>query len=827
MTTAGRSASSLEFWDPTRWQPRAVRRRILLWVNATRRRRWSTWLLIAVFGLVIFPAVVGVISTAHASSSTEGSAAVSALSWTQVKDTSGVDLSSYMFATDRGAIWRPQDTVMSLVISMEFAGWLAIVTTGIWFIGYTLSFRWMDSFASILRGVAGGLTETLATPLMLATAAAIGAFVVAWFIVRGYHAKATLQTITMLAVAVVGPVFLADPLADVLSSDGWLAQGRNVGLSVAAGLNGDANPNPAQLVPVMQAQMADNFARKPLQVWNFGHIVDMRGACGAAWSAGARTGENDRLKSAIKGCGDNAAYQQTEHPSVGQISSGLLMILSALVFLVFAAYLATKIISRALHAVYHGLMSIFGFAAGGFVYGPTQTFLVRNLVDAFIAAVAMALYTIALAFYLLFLGLLFEQAQDQVMRVLILGAIVQFIAVSQLKTLGASLDRGNDWIANRFALAIQGGGGGGTGSGSGGGTALGMGTMRSNSGGSGGMGFLAGVGAINALNLNPATAWLAGGVRGPLNPLARKEARATKRKYKAQGKFFEPANAQSIMKWVPFVGEAKAAAKSWGGINSIRGAGAAMAAVMKQGGGIDSAYGALRGAKFRDKKWIPHLMSGWQNAWNNAERQGVSNKDLGFALSSMKQAHLSASRLVSGRGSAEEVAAHMTVMQEAALEFSQNSPHGIRLGSPQARQYLRDYMNGPDHLKAEKMEALSQWMKGDTTTAIPHAHADLTGLTTEDARQIQGAIGAAHARRVNESVANVLQNPHDERLWQTAQKELADAAYSDMRADGKVPTPWSSGVPPVSGRRSGWSQALSPVGRHLELRPGDTRAGIP
>ncbi|WP_330232521.1 hypothetical protein OHA40_08525 [Nocardia sp. NBC_00508] len=487
-------------------------------------RRRIGWLLLIVFVLFVFPGLLGAVATAQYQAASAGTSEIDGLSWMNIRDSSGVPLSSYTFATDRGGPLNPGATILWAILGLEFIGYMAIVTSAIWLIGYALSFRWMDWFAAALRGVADALTGQIATPIMLVTAAAIGAFFVAWFIVRGYHAKAAMQVVTMVGVGILGPVFLADPLSEVLSSHGLLAQGRDLGLSVAAGLNGNSSPNPSQLLATMQENLADNFARRPVQVWNFGHVVDENPSCRAAWTAGMRAGDDDRVKNGMKVCGDAAAHAKASDPTMGQVGTGLLLLLCGGILLVFAVFLGVKVIKTAMDAIYHCFMTIFGFAAGGFVYGPTQTFLVRNIVDGFIAAARMAAFTIFLGVYVLFLGNLFQQAHGQVMAVIIIAGAVEVIAISQLRRLNLSLSSGNNWMANRFASAIQGppraGGGGG---GGGGGPALGMGGAQAASSLRGGL--VAGMSALNTINASPVTAWALGATMSPLNPLSRRKKR--------------------------------------------------------------------------------------------------------------------------------------------------------------------------------------------------------------------------------------------------------------------------------------------------------------
>ncbi|MGI5220933.1 hypothetical protein [Nocardia sp. CA-290969] len=508
--------------DPLYFYPDTVVQRMRAWLAAHPWYRRTLWAFAIFLATVVFPGVVGAVALAQPGS---GVSQIDGLSWMNVRDSNGVPLANYTFAADQGGLLEPGKTVIWALIGIEFVGYMAIVTTAIWIVGFTFSFVWLDMFSSALTGVADALARQIATPLVLITAATIGAFFVAYFIARGFPSKATMQVVTMLGVAILGPIFLSEPLADVLSSDGLLAQGRNVGISVAAGLTGDANPNPAELVTVMQHNMADNFARKPVQVWNFGHVVDNTAGCARAWDSGTLAANSDAIREGMENCGNKAAQARADSPDMGQFGTGLILLVCATLLLIFAVYLALKVTKAALNTIYHGFMAILGFAAGGFIYGPTQTFLVRNIVDAFVAAARMTAFTGFLGVYILFLRNLFDQAQGQVLSVIVIACVVEIVAIAQIRRLNKSLSRGNDWIANRFALAIQGSPGGG-GGGGGGGTALGMGVGAGGSGGGGSLSGLAAIAALNTINASPMTGWLMAATPNPLNPLSRGKKRS-------------------------------------------------------------------------------------------------------------------------------------------------------------------------------------------------------------------------------------------------------------------------------------------------------------
>lgn len=483
-----------------------------------RWRRRACWLAGILFVFFVFPGLLGAAAGAQ-SETIAGNSQIDGLTWMNVRDSAGVPLASYQFVTDHGSVLHPINTMLWTILGLEFTGYMVIVVTAIWLIGYALSFQWLNLFAGALRGLAHTLTTQIATPAMLLAAAGVGALIVAWFLLRGFHAKATMQVVMMLVVAILGPMFLSEPLGDVLSSEGLLAQGRNVGISVAAGLTGDANPNANKLISGLQGRLADYFVRSPLQVWNFGHLIDDRPACRAVWSAGIKADDDDRIKDGLRACGDAAAATRADNPGMGQIGTGLILLICGTLLMMFAVVLAIRIIRAALDSIYHGFLTIFGFAAGGFIYGPTQNNLIRSLVHSVIGAARMTAYTIFLGVYMLFMANIFQQSRGQVMATLVIACIIEIVAISQLKNLTNNLTAGNDWIANRFAVAVQNGMGRAAGGG-GGGSALGMGTSRAGAGA--GKGMVGQLSALNTLNSSPAMAWLAAGTMGPFNPQARR-----------------------------------------------------------------------------------------------------------------------------------------------------------------------------------------------------------------------------------------------------------------------------------------------------------------
>ena len=773
-----------------------------LWTRLfpTRGRRRAARAGLIVFALFVFPGLLGSTALADDGGHSAGSSVGTSLEWTHLTDSSGVPISSYLFATDHGGILHPGNTAVSTVLGLEFAGWKIMVITAIWLIGYALSFRWLDIFDKALTGVAHSLSGQIATPMMLVTAAAIGAFCVAWFVVRGFHSKATVQVVTMLAVAVIGPFFLAEPLADVLSQDGLLAKGRDVGIEVAAGLHGQPSTDPERMVATMQTMLADNFARRPLQVWNFGHIVDERSACRTAWSAAVSSGSEDRVKRGVAGCGDRSAREAIDNPSFEQVGTGLLLLMSGTILLAFGAVLALKVLRAALDTVYHGLMSIFGFAAGGFIYGPTQTFLVRNMVDSVVAAARMTAFTIFLGVYVLILHDLFQLAGGQVTIVFLLGALLEVIAILQLRKLSAAFDSGNEWIANRFALALHGPGGARSSSSGSSARALGMGqtgaahTLKT--------GMLPALAAVSTVGNSPVTEWIWGATRSPLRPFARAERAAQT----AQWGFWgapgvggsSGAYAQSYMHRDLYRTAARRAAASAGGVNTVRGAAAALQGLEDVGGKTSDAWAALSTAGFTDEDVMFNAIRSWSIVDGNADDWTLADKHLGHVVAAVQRAQDSSLRVIGGEGDTGEVAADLATLQAAAFRYNRANPGGgvtLDNGDPSGpqRRFVEEYMNNPT---AAKIRALQQLTGGDRSAAT----GALAGMHQIDAGRMMQQIGNVHAERVLDSVNAILADPSDPELLRTARRAISDAANTDQWASGSKRTPWNSLPPPRPGQ---------------------------
>ncbi|MGY2032814.1 hypothetical protein ACW9HR_15630 [Nocardia gipuzkoensis] len=763
-----------QFWDADRWRPQMVFRRFRAWINASRRRRRTTWIVIALFVLFVFPGLVQAVSIAQTGTVTTGSAPNSATSWMNVKDSYGVNVSSYMLVVDRGGVLNIGNFALWIMLMPLFAVWQLLTITGVWLPGKALDFQWLNLISAPLQGMASNLTAQIATPLLASTALAIGAFFVGYFIVRAFYAKAVVQVVTMIAFAIAGVFFLTNPLAEALSDHGVLVQGRNVGLSVAAGLNGDSNPNPDQLVGTLQATMATNIIRLGLQVWNTGHVVDNNPSCRAAWSAGMSAGSEERVRDGMKSCGDSAAYAAMGDPSVGQIGAGLLLLLCALILLAFAAYLSVKIMWAALDLIYYGFASIFGFAAGGYIYGPTQTFTVRCVVHGFIAGGKMAFFVIALGIYELLLGSLFRAANGQIMVVFVIGAGVEIVAIVQVRRLSRNIDEANDWVTNRIGAAIQ---NPGTAQGGvGGGPALGMGLGMGNSGATNSLTPLAMLGALSTINSSPVTAWMAGGRLNPLNPFSRVD--HIDKRNKARGLRTRDLRAAAHGSAYDRVAAAEYAREGIGRSgarrDSERSAAYAAENVAHMTGMMGSVQYALRMAGI---------------GWGRGQRATIARADIIRHADDEPLASKHLGRVVAAHKHFERdfhsnpgmMMARFHGLEASVDRYRGDYQGGVRI-SDELAQLGHGYIANPhkDFVDSLQSHADGRIPTDTTPLTIGGRH-----LTQNDADRLRSWISNEHALRVQAATNWVAENPHDFERVRVLRSEIDKAAQTDQWQAGR------------------------------------------
>jgi hypothetical protein len=295
-------------------------------------------------------AIVAVCAAPDASASTNSMV----LGWTGLRDTYGVPIGNYYLAIasirdqimatapDLGVDPATWAQWMSHVIAVAMGGlaaaniltaeaglFVGIVALALWLLKLTVSTYWLTVIGEIARAIAGAVIQVTTSLGLLMLAVPIGVFAGVVTIKRGEAGRGW----TMIGIALTMPAasvaIFSDPAGLMYGPDGLLAFGRRIGFSVASAATHNGALAGTGQVDTLTASLITRVVREPLQLWNFGHVVDRVGDCGTAWSAAVTRGESDGPIRAMAACGDRAAVAYAQHLDGTNIWVGSVFILAA------------------------------------------------------------------------------------------------------------------------------------------------------------------------------------------------------------------------------------------------------------------------------------------------------------------------------------------------------------------------------------------------------------------------------------------------------------------------------------------------------------------
>jgi hypothetical protein len=311
----------------------------------------------------------------HASASTN--AAV--LGFTGLTDSYGVPIGDYYLAvaslpdqiTRAGpaVTWNPgswtawtahtaevllTNVTLTFVLTAEAGAFVGIVALALWVMKLTVSSYWLTVIGEIARAVAGAVIAVTTQLGLLVLAVPVGVLIGALTIRRGEAGRGATMILIAMTLPAASVAVFADPAGAMYGPDGLLAFGRRVGFSVAeaATHNGPLGAPGGSQVDTLTASLITHTVREPLQLWNFGHVVDRVGGCGSAWSAAVRGGAPDGPITAMAACGDRGAVAYAQHLDGTNEWIGLVFVAAALLLALFMVTSGWAVMKVSVNAVW-------------------------------------------------------------------------------------------------------------------------------------------------------------------------------------------------------------------------------------------------------------------------------------------------------------------------------------------------------------------------------------------------------------------------------------------------------------------------------------------
>jgi hypothetical protein len=323
-----------------------------------------------------------------------GSGAIAAVSWLQVADSQNVAVGAYGLSINNGGITEPTAGAAALITHWLYGAFQTVIGLALWLLQNVLTFEWLAVISRPLEIVGAQLSRLALSPGVIVAVGTIAAAFIAITMARGNISKAGAQIGTAVILAFLAVSLANKPIAELVGPTGLLAQGRDIGIELSTALAPGAQQSGPQAVQTITSALADNFARVPTMVWNFGANLDSaQYNCGHVWSAAIRAGDIDAVKDRVQqGCpGGAQLHDYAMNSASNQLTFGFLAVVFALAVLVVFGYLCFYIVVLALSALFWAMVAVVA-AIAGLIPGPAQTLAVKAALDAIFSWLGMAAY---------------------------------------------------------------------------------------------------------------------------------------------------------------------------------------------------------------------------------------------------------------------------------------------------------------------------------------------------------------------------------------------------------------------------------------------------
>jgi hypothetical protein len=352
-----------------------------------------------------------------------------ALGWTGLRDTDGVPIAFYFLsmvsvreaATNNGqeismidpSTWMPwMAAAMERAVDNATAAWwlgmiagtfIFIMAAALWFLRFALSTGWLVAIATFGLPLYNAVSSLVSSMMLGPIAITVCVTVAGYHIVRGHAGRGWAMLGTALALTILLSTVFSDPIGDLYSEHGLLAMGRGTGLEIAQAATGAPFASGASLdakLDTLMANVVTAGVRHPLQVLNFGMVVDDVGGCRQAWNAaitGAGGVDGPGPAHAMANCGAPQALAYAQRLGGSDATIGLLLVLVAIVVAFFYFYVGLSAMLVGIKSLYFGILVGPSFLIGMLGFGRALAFAKHCGTELFMHVVQLMVFEVYLA----------------------------------------------------------------------------------------------------------------------------------------------------------------------------------------------------------------------------------------------------------------------------------------------------------------------------------------------------------------------------------------------------------------------------------------------
>lgn len=364
-------------------------------------------------------------------------------------DTHGIEIPDYVMSFNEGAgnvlgvAVTPGTTMPAGFMSLAFGGYIAMgwITWSVYKLFVKLD--WLSPLVKVASDLSNSIAKQFGESFIFYVVGATALLTVVMFALRNQRGRAWHHLAITLVCMGVGLV-IALPVGEAAH---LLKVGRDIAVSTGGTVTGQTNTDPT-------GPLIDKFQREPIQRWQYGHDLDSLG-CGQAWDGALRAIKAghlaaEKIKDVPLSCPGGQLGQQMHDFAMnpgGALYLGFLNPIFQLLVMVLVGIVVLHIAGTAVSAIIHAALIKPGLLGVGLPAG--QSFLARNVIDGYTAALSTCLYLLVLFVGGSLTGLV-AQSQASSDVAMLITSIIMVAAIIGCRKVGRNL-RG--W-KNRAAVSV-------------------------------------------------------------------------------------------------------------------------------------------------------------------------------------------------------------------------------------------------------------------------------------------------------------------------------------------------------------------------------------
>lgn len=362
---------------------------------------------------------------------------------------SAIDPSTWMawmmHAFDVLATFLGASSLLSGLIGLA----ITIFALGLWVMKLTVSSYWLTVIGTIAQAVTTAVIDVTTRWGLVMLTVPLGVGIGVLTMHRGERGRGWTQILLATAIPALSVAVFANPAGLMYGPDGLLQFGRKVGFSVgqvATHGHAIAGGGFTGQIETLTSSLITHAVREPLEVFNFGHVVDRVGGCGSAYTRALVSGTqySDPVE-AMKSCGDKAAVAFAQHLDGGNIGGAVMMLVALTLLSWFLVSSGWSVLKVSIKAIYTTAILLPTLWAGG-IPGAPQRRAISEVWKFFKFGIEVTVYIV----YVSVIGLAIERLITQPLPAelggtnpfahLVIMAAASMVALYLLRVLRADLE---------------------------------------------------------------------------------------------------------------------------------------------------------------------------------------------------------------------------------------------------------------------------------------------------------------------------------------------------------------------------------------------------